>query len=429
MIKKIYHRFHSTIFKSEFRRNVMTLITGTTIANAIPVAVVPILTRIFTPEDFGILAFYSAVVTIFAILSTAGYELAIVLPKKRDDAYQILVLSCTISTFFSLLMLFFIWFFEKQMSRLLNNPENYIFLYWMPLSVFLISIYQSLYYWFNREKAYRNMANGSVIKNSTIVISQISIGFFSKLSALGLIVGQLIGQVLGTLYMGQKFIKETHNLYKPKISDQLKLAKRYKNFPKFILIANTMNTASRHLPSIFFNMFFTQIAAGFYLIVNLAIGVPITIVSIAIGDVFRQQASVAYAERGECLNEYKKIFKKLLMISLLPFGLFAIIAPDLFEIIFGKNWRIAGEYAQILTPMFLLKFISNPLSNMFLVAEKQKLELLLQTILLVATVLCFFVGLMFNDIILTICLISAVNTLMYGIMALMSFKFAKGIVK
>jgi O-antigen/teichoic acid export membrane protein len=242
-------------------------------------------------------------------------------------------------------------------------------------------------------------------------------------------VGQLIGQALGTLYMGQKFIKETHNLYKPKIFDQLKLAKRYKNFPKFILIANTMNTASRHLPSIFFNMFFTQIAAGFYLIVNLAIGVPITIVSIAIGDVFRQQASVAYAERGECLNEYKKIFKKLLMISLLPFGLFAIIAPDLFEIIFGKNWRIAGEYAQILTPMFLLKFISNPLSNMFLVAEKQKLELLLQTILLVATVLCFFMGLMFNDIILTICLISAVNTLMYGIMALMSFKFAKGIVK
>ena len=273
------------------------------------------------------------------------------------------------------------------------------------------------------------MANGGVIKNSTIVLSQISIGFLTKLSALGLIVGQLIGQILGTLYMGQKFIKATHDLHKPKISKQLKLAKRYINFPKFILVANTMNAASRQLPSIFFNMFFTQSAAGFYLIVNLAIGVPITIFSIAIGDVFRQQASVAYAERGECLKEYKKIFKKLLMMSLLPFGLFALIAPDLFEIVFGKNWRIAGEYAQILTPMFLLRFISNPLSNMFLIAEKQKLELLLQTILLLATVLCFVMGLIFEDIILTICLISAINTLMYAIMALMSLKFAKGIVK
>ena len=117
------------------------------------------------------------------------------------------------------------------------------------------------------------------------------------------------------------------------------------------------------------------------------------------------------------------------MISLLPFGLFALIAPDLFEIVFGKNWRTAGEYAQILTPMFLLRFISNPLSNMFLIAEKQKLELLLQTILLLATGLCFVMGLMFEDIVLTICLISAINTLMYAIMALMSLKFAKGIVK
>ena len=429
MIKKLYHRLQSIIFKSEFRRNVMTLATGTTIASSLPVAVVPILTRVFTPEDFGILAFYSAVVTIFAILSTAGYELAIVLPKKRDDAYQILILSCTISTFFSLLLLFVIWFFEKQIAGLLNNPENYIFLYWMPLSVFLISIYQSLYYWFNREKAYRNMANSGVIKNSTIVISQISFGFLTKLSALGLIMGQLIGQILGTIYMVRKFIKGTQDKHKPKISKQFTLAKRYINFPKFILVANTMNATSRQLPSIFFNIFFTQTAAGFYLIVNLAIGVPITIFSIAIGDVFRQQASVAYAERGECLKEYKKIFKKLLMISLLPFGLFALIAPDLFEIVFGKNWRIAGEYAQILTPMFLLRFISNPLSNMFLIAEKQKLELLLQTILLLATGLCFVTGLMFEDIVLTICLISAINTLMYAIMALMSLKFAKGIVK
>jgi len=42
--------------KSEFAKNVLTLMTGTTIAQAIPIAISPILTRIYTPEDFGVFA-------------------------------------------------------------------------------------------------------------------------------------------------------------------------------------------------------------------------------------------------------------------------------------------------------------------------------------------------------------------------------------
>lgn len=84
--------------KSEFSRNVLTLMTGTTISQALPIAVAPILTRIYSPEDFGLFAFYFAIVSILAVLATGRYELAIALPKKRDDAYQIVILSSIIST-------------------------------------------------------------------------------------------------------------------------------------------------------------------------------------------------------------------------------------------------------------------------------------------------------------------------------------------
>ena len=412
--------------KSEFSRNVLTLMTGTTIAQALPIAAAPILTRIFTPEDFGLFAFYFAIVSILAVLATARYELAIVLPKRRDDAYQIVIMSWVISTVVSLLTLFIIWLFESQIVGLFNNPAIANWLYWIPLSVFLTGIYNSLYYWFNRERGYRDMANSRIVQSSTMVLSQISFGFLTKLTALGLMLGHVIGQILAILYMGQKFIKDTRNSHKPKKLKQFVLAKRYINFPKFLLVAHTMNITSMQLPNIFFNILFTTTVAGFYMLIQRVIGAPIVIVGGAIGDVFRQQASKTYSEHGECINEYKNTFKKLLIISVLPFGVFVFIAPDLFAIVFGENWREAGFYAQILTPMFILQFITSPLSVMFLIAEKQKLDLFWQSGLLVTTGTAFLVGYAFKDVVITITLFSAAYTLMYSINGLMTWKFAKG---
>ncbi len=40
--------------KNEFAKNVLTLITGTTTAQTIPIIISPLLTRIYSPEDFGV---------------------------------------------------------------------------------------------------------------------------------------------------------------------------------------------------------------------------------------------------------------------------------------------------------------------------------------------------------------------------------------
>ena len=86
--------------KSEFSRNVLTLMTGTTIAQAIPIAISPILTRIYTPEDFGILALFVAISTIFGSIANGRYELAIMLPKKDEDAINIFALGFIVNVGF-----------------------------------------------------------------------------------------------------------------------------------------------------------------------------------------------------------------------------------------------------------------------------------------------------------------------------------------
>jgi O-antigen/teichoic acid export membrane protein len=413
--------------KSEYGRNVLTLMTGTIIAQALPIAVAPILTRIFSPEDFGIFAFYFSIVSILGVLVTARYELAIVLPRRKDDAYQIVILSCVIAGFVSTLVFFIIWCFESQIASLLDNPVITSWLYWIPLSIFLMGVYQSLYYWFNREKAYKNMSESRILQSSITSSSQIGFGIFTKLSAFGLILGQVLGQMLATIYMGNKFFKQTKGYHRPQKLKQFALAKRYINFPKFLLVAHSMNTTCMQLPVIFLNMLFTSSVAGFYLLSQRVIGTPLTIVGGAIGDVFRQNASKAFAERGECVKEYKHTLKKLFLISIFPFGIFLFVAPDLFAFIFGGSWGEAGKYAQILTPMFFLQFLANPLTNMYLIAEKQKKDLYVNIVLFIVTFFPFLLAMYLTISVETvISLFSFFYSLMYIAHLIITFNFAKG---
>ena len=93
--------------KSEFSRNVLTLMTGTTIAQAIPIAISPILTRIYTPEEFGIFALYMAFISIGAAIVTGKYEMAILLPKRNEYAKYLVVISIFLTTCFSILLYIF----------------------------------------------------------------------------------------------------------------------------------------------------------------------------------------------------------------------------------------------------------------------------------------------------------------------------------
>ena len=130
MIKRLKKRFTS----GSFARNVLTLMTGTTIAQAIPIAISPILTRIYTPEDFGVFALYMSIASIIAVLATGRYELAIMLPKKDEDAVNIVALSIIIAFFVSLISFLIVFIFNTQITNLLGNPEISNWLYFIPIT-------------------------------------------------------------------------------------------------------------------------------------------------------------------------------------------------------------------------------------------------------------------------------------------------------
>ncbi|HIE59535.1 MAG TPA: hypothetical protein EYP82_06345, partial [Hydrogenothermaceae bacterium] len=126
--------------KTEYSKNILTLMSGTMLAQAIPIAISPILTRLYSPSDFGTFALYFALAVLFGSLVAGRYELSILIPKQDEDARQIVLFSISISFFVSILLSIFIYMNIDWLVQLLNNQGIKIWLYILPVNVFMISV-------------------------------------------------------------------------------------------------------------------------------------------------------------------------------------------------------------------------------------------------------------------------------------------------
>ncbi|MFD1007269.1 lipopolysaccharide biosynthesis protein [Oceanisphaera ostreae] len=419
MIKKI-------LPKSAYAKNVLTLMTGTGLAQAIPIAISPILTRIYSPEEFGVFALYMAITSILTVLVTGRYEMAILLPKKDRDAMNLVALAIALSFFVSVILLIVVAVFNSQIIKVIGVPELSMWLYWIPASTFLMGVYQSLNYWSNRKSHYRRLAISRVLQSSGTGAVQLA-GAFNNIGVSGLVGGQLIGQTLSTAVLGSFIYKEDkENITRVKRLRIVSLARKYINFPKFLIVAHGFNTASGQVPIFLLSSLFNSASAGFFMLSQRVMGAPMTLIASAIGDVFRQEASYAYVNTGSCKNVYTRTFKKLLMISIVPSIIFFFIAPDLFEMVFGEQWRVAGEYAQILTPMYFFKFVTSPVSQVSIYSGKQKIDLLWQIVLFFMTVFSMYIGAYLSDIKLAFVFFSAIYSFMYIVSGYINYIFSKG---
>ena len=163
--------------KSEFSRNVLTLMTGTTIAQAIPIGISPILTRIYSPEDFGIFALFLAITNIIGSVANGRYELAIMLPKKDEDAINTAALGFSISSILSLLILILVIIFKDFFVYLIGNEEIGLWLYFVPITVFLLGLWNVLNYYNNRKENYKDLRNAHIIRSIVLASSHLIIGF------------------------------------------------------------------------------------------------------------------------------------------------------------------------------------------------------------------------------------------------------------
>ncbi len=359
--------------RSEYFRNVFTLMSGAAIAQAIPFLISPVLSRLYTPEEFGAFAFYMSIVGAFAIIATLRYEMAVIMPKDDADAVNIAGLAFLVDIFLSLCLLIVIIILELTLLECFSISHILkIWLYFLPLFVFLIGSVNIFQHWFNRNKRYKSLASAKVINSLGNNVTILLLGFAGA-GAWGLFIGNIFGLILFNAFFIIKIYVLDHNKFKFFNKTSLRpLAKKYKDLP----IANTPQSFAEMLQMngiiYLLKIFFNSTVIGWYSFSLRILQAPMWLIVTSIAQVFYKDASEKYNTDGNILGLVIKTIKITSIVGLPVLLVLLLAGPWLFALVFGEPWREAGVYARILAPWIYFDFIRYSIAQAPLIVSKIK---------------------------------------------------------
>ena len=273
-------------------------------AQAITILFSPILTRIFTPEEFGIFYLFSALADILVIFATGRYELAILIPEDETEAANTFWAAGFLATIFSILLFIFIYLFNSNIGLWLREPKISPWLYLLPPFILIRGWMMSFHYWHNRHKRFKVITGSKIAESSTNVGSRIGLGILNFGTG-GLVIGTLLGRLATLITYFIFFIKnDKKDFPKPKKAAIQKQLQRFKNFPKNMVPAGFFNASSTQLPNILINIFYTATVVGHYGFMNRIVRTPLSVIGRSFEEVFKQKASEELQQIGHCTVSY-----------------------------------------------------------------------------------------------------------------------------
>lgn len=373
------------------------LVGGTAIGQLIAIVALPILTRLYDPEAFSVLAVYVSVLSLISVVSCLCFEYAIPLPKIERIAAALCVLAIASVIFFTIITAAVVMFLPDFFNILTDNKISQ-FLWLLPMGVFAIGLYNALQYWSTRNKRFNLIAKTRITQSISGTFVKLSAGFFLSGWTGGLVFGQLLAQGSGFLSLGISSLKNDFKTFKRIKKRHLKLAlKRYDKFPKFTTLEVFANTAGIQIPIILIAYYSVGAEAGYLMIAIQLLSAPMGMISGAVSQVYLVEAAEKFHE-GELESFTKNTILNLLKIAILPVLLIAVISPFLMPYLLGEEWERTGVLISWMVPWFLMQFITSPVSTSLYITGNQKLAFWLQLSGLIIRVgFVFFASIFFNS--------------------------------
>ena len=392
---KIFFPFKN-LLNNHYLKNFLTLFSGSVVGQLIVFISIPFLTRVFSQEAFGVYALFTSSILLLKPLTTLNYELAIILPKRDKDAINIFAFNILIIFSFSIISLCIILVFHKNIISFLNIERLAYFIYFIPLSVFLIASISALENWNIRFKTYKNVSLGVVSKSATLSFSQLLTGF-SNFKYIGLIPGLIIGQLINLLILTKLTLNNIASLYKyVSFKRMLFLASKYRDIPLFNTLLTFTNTFSGELPILLVTRFYGLSPAG---ILSLSLKVsklPPGLVGQSVSQIFFNEASKIYNTGQNLFELVKRTYFGLFFTALAIFIPLFIVSFYLYYI-FGEGWSDVGIYVRILIPLLFLSFLNSSVSSIITILKKQKIVLIFDIINLPLRFIALYVGFHFYE--------------------------------
>jgi len=374
-------------------------------------ALSPIISRLYSPSDFGVFGSFNAVLSVIAAGVTLEYTQAIMLPKEKKDAINLFILSCLSTALISACCLAVCLLAPNFLQGLMKSPNAWI-LALLVVAILVSGLNLACQAWCVRVKAFKDTSASQVIRSLSSNGSQVALGYL-KGGAAGLIVSSVLADMLASLNLARVMFRDLGKLRRDIRWDRMRhLAKDYRDFPMYSASMNVINSLSQGLPVLLLTHFYGIAVAGAYAFGVRILSAPMGFVLRSLRQVLFQKASETQNLGGRLVPLYVKITSGLFALALFPSLVLFIWAPQLFTWIFGSQWHTAGEFARFLVLWMMFMFCNLPSVLFARIIRIQRKMFLFDVVLLAARALMLIVGGMYMPASDTIMLFSLVGAIM-----------------
>lgn len=390
---------------------------GNVTAKLIGIIVAPIITRLYTPEDYGIFSVFLSVVGVVGSIATLRYAVTIPIAKDEKLADNILKLCFLITLSLSIIWFIGIALFGRFFSVQFSAEKLLPFLWLMPVVFLGKGIYEALNNWAIRTRKFRLITRTKVSQGISSAGVKIGLGVLG-VTPLGLFLGHIFQEAAGITSLFSKLVQLKPEFLKTFSWTGIKYAaKRYKKFPLVQSWSQLLLALGAQLPVLLIGAFYGVEVVGVFGLAQNMINMPMDLIGQSVAQVYYAEISKYGKNNPEKIYKLSvSINKKLFLIGLIPVGLLIAFGPWVFKLVFGPEWLDAGVYARFLSILILTRFISSPIANIFNVYEKQSLQLTLNIVRVVLVFVAFYTSNLFN--------LSALNSIgIYSILMTVYYAF------
>ncbi len=371
------HQLMTQLRSGSFLGNVLVLAGGTGLAQLIVVLLTPVLTRIYTPSEFGVLTVFISVMGLLFVISALRYEIAIPLPSSSAMAINLTVLGVLIVMALSLITGLIVFLFGADIVQRFSSPELAPYLWFFPVALLTGGWFQVLSYWFIRKSQFKRLTQAKVSQSASMVGGQLLLGWL-HLGAVGLVAGYVLGRITAGAVLLKTLLREDRFLLVDVSLQNIKeAAVRYRRFPLISSWSALLNQGGLQAAPLLFAALFGAQVAGWFGLAQRVAGIPLSLIGRSVSQVYLGEASrLRNEDPSAMLQLFLRTASKLFLYVGVPLLLGGLTSPWVFGFIFGEQWITSGWYIVALLPMFLGQMVVTPLSQTLNILERQDLQLL-----------------------------------------------------
>ena len=374
------------ILNNSFFRSISTLMSGSIVAQIITIIAAPLMTRLYSEEQIGEYTLILTAVSMFGTVVCARYDQTIVSENDDHKSYALVKLCFILTIIFSILVsIGYTAYYKFTDAISIHFLEIFI---WIFILLLFSGIGLILTAYNNRFKQYKLMASTHVLRTTAKEVSLVGFGFL-KFGLLGLLISQLLGIFMGLNSQAKSLRENKEKLAQVTEQDIKEVAQLHMKQPLYSVPASFANSFSYSVLNLFISGLFGNVVLAHYSMSFRMLGLPLALISVNVSKAFFEKASREYGKTGQFYKTYLQSSLLLLAVAVPMTVLLILLAPWAFELFFGQGWETAGRYVQILAPMFGIRLIVGSLTPTMTISKKQGLELILQCLFILCSILTY----------------------------------------